>query len=168
MSEIGARGEVKPDELDRIVSDSFLNSNPIAILEKYFCAANEQPDFFNHLSVLQGKVSEWDKGRVFDDKSEIRWEREEEEDGFHLVWIKDDGNIPEGWNKKVLKLMDVREILLWGERVGGKDEWFEKQVPRILEYPQNGNGSRVYMVINEYQIVDDDSRVYRFREVKTK
>ena len=172
MCEIAAKREVVPDELDSIIRDSFLNSTPIAILEKYFRPDNKYPDFFNYLPSPPEKVSEWDKGRVFDDKSEIRWEREEE-DGFHLVWIKDDGNIPEGWTtKKPLTFLKTREMLLWGERIDSKDEWFEKQVPRILKYPAKGSGARVYAVLNEYQIIEDDSgidsRIYRFKEVKTK
>lgn len=161
MCEIGSRRKVKSDELDKIIKSSF--SNPIATLERWFCTDSESPDFFNHLSSLQGKVSDWDKGRVFDGTSEIRWERDE--DGFHLVWIKDNGNIPEGWTKESLKFLDRREMLLWGERIDSKDEWFEKQVPRILEYPARGPGGRVYAVLNEYEITEDNSWIYRFKEV---
>ncbi|MBE0427718.1 MAG: hypothetical protein IBX72_13880 [Nitrospirae bacterium] len=163
MPEIGTKRDVSPDELDKIIKDSLIA--PIAILEKWFCGENEAPDFFNYLTHLNGRVSDWDKGRIFDDRAEIRWEREG--NGFHLVWIKDAGNIPDRWDKESLSQVNVRQILLWGERIGGGREWYEKQVPRIFEYPAKGNGSKVYVVLNEYTF-EDGSTVYRFKEVIAK
>lgn len=162
MPEIGTR-DIIPDELNNIIKDNF--SNPIAILERRYCNGNEEPDFFNYLSKPHGKVSDWDKGRVFDNISEIRWEREKEV--FHLVWINDQGNIPDGWSKELLKLSCNREIMLWGTQITGKNEWYEKQVPRIFEYPVKGSNTHVYAILNEY-CIGDDSKVYRFKEVISK
>lgn len=161
MPEIGTKN-ISPDELEKIIKNNF--SNPVAILEKWFCNYGEKPDFFDYLSD-KVKVPDWDKGRVFDDVSEIRWEREK--DGFHLVWIKDDGSIPDNWDKESLSSPRRLEVLLWGEKIDGKDEWYEKQVPRIFEYPAKGSGSRVYAVLNEYSL-RDGSTVYRFKEVIAK
>jgi hypothetical protein len=162
MSKIGTKS-CNLDELNRIIEDCF--TNPIAILERYYCMDNEMPDFFNYLSKLKGNVSEWDKGRVFDNNSEVRWEKDKI--GFHLGWIKDGGNIPDGWNEEMLKSIDSHEILLWGTQISGKKEWYEKQIPRIFEYPIRDIGNMAYVVINEY-IHKDGSKFYRLREVKAK
>src|SRR3990170_2625862 len=115
MSEIGTIS-IDPEELNEIIEKNF--SNPIAILERWFSGEKDKPDFFNYISELNGKASEWDKGRVFDNTSEVRWEREKT--NFHLVWIKDQGNIPDAWNKEMLTLIGSREILLWGNQIAGK------------------------------------------------
>jgi len=164
MPEIGTR-HVNSVELEKIVEDIFSNSKPIAILERRFCTGNESPDFFDYLSILSDKISNWDKGRVFDDKSEIRWERERND--FHIVLIRDEGNIPDDWDKESLYPKCIREILLWGEKIEGNNQWYEKQVPRIIKYPANGSGKRVFAVLNEYRF-KDGSTVYRFKEVKAK
>jgi hypothetical protein len=161
MHEIGTRDNISPDELNKIIKDNF--SNPIAVLERWYCNGNEKPDFFNYLSKSHGKESDWDKGRVFDKISEIRWEREK--DGFHLVWIKDQGSIPGEWSPEQIKLVTPdRKILLWGKQIDGKNEWYEKQMPRIFEYPAKGSFTHVYAIVNEY-CIEDESRVYRFKDV---
>lgn len=163
MPEIGTR-DIGSDELNKIIKDNF--SNPIAVLERWYCNVNEEPDFFNCLSKPHGKESDWDKGRVFDDISEIRWEREN--DVFHLVWIKDQGNIPVEWSPEQINLVTSdREILLWGKKIDGKNEWYEKQIPRIFDYPAKVSDTYVYAKINEYCIVDE-SKVYRFKDVISK
>lgn len=163
MPEIGKK-DIIPDELNIIIKDNF--SNPIAILERWYCNDNEKPDFFNYLSNLNEKVSVWDKGRVFDNISEIRWGREK--DIFHLVWIKDQGNIPDEWSPEQIKLLTLnRKILLWGIQITGKNEWYEKQVPRIFDYPSKGSSTHVYAILNEY-CIGDESKVYRFKDVISK
>jgi hypothetical protein len=166
MSEIGSIRGVKPDAIDEFIKQGFSSPKAVAIIERWFCGENEEPDFFNYLSYVGGKLSEWDKGRVFDNLSEIRWERDG--NGFHLVWIKDDGSIPHEWtDKEQIILTDERRVLLWGERIENKNQWYEKQVPRILEYPIGAKGNRVYAILNEYTL-KDSSTVYRFKEVKAK
>lgn len=160
MPEIGTKSG-NPVELNKIIENCF--TDPIAILERCYCRDNEMPDFFNYLSKLKGKASEWDKGRVFDNTSEVRWEREK--NSFHLVWIKDQGNIPDAWSKEMLALLGSREILLWGNQIASKNEWYEKQIPRIFEYPVKDSGSRVYAVLNEY-LRRDGSKLYRYKEVR--
>jgi len=167
MPEIGTKN-IELDELDEIIQTNF--SDPIGILERWFCEGEDKPDFFNHLSELTGNASEWDKGRVFDDTSELKWERENSR--FHLVWIKDQENIPDGWSKEKANLDGSREILLWGNQINGqnkiddKNKWYEKQVPRIFEYPSK-NGARVYAFLIEY-LLGDGSKYYRFKEVISK
>lgn len=179
MPEIGTR-DIIPDELNNIIKDNFSNSNTIAVLERWYCNGNEDPDFFNYLSKPHGKESDWNKGRVFDNISEIRWESEK--GVFHLVWIKDDESIPDEWVKEKITFSCKREIMLWGtlilkklnpeillsgSQIIDKNEWFEKQVPRIFDYPAKGNGTHVYAILNEY-CIGDDSKVYRFKEVISK
>ena len=161
MPEIGTKN-IEFDELDEILKTNF--SDPIAILERWLCEEEDKPDFFNHLSKLTGKASEWDKGRVFDDTSDLKWERENSR--FHLVWIKDQENIPDGWNTEKANLNGSREILLWGNQINGKNEWYEKQIPRIFKYPIK-NVIRAYVVLNEY-LLGDGSKYYRFKEVISK
>jgi len=165
MPEIGARYSVTPKELEETVEKNL--SNPIAILEKWFCKEDENPDFFNYLSELKnGAISDWDRGMAFDSSAEIRWEREQHT--FHVVWIKDNGDITgEGWDKERLSTPKLRELLLWGEKVAGKNEWYEKQAPRVFKYPAPSSGSRVYLEVAEY-ILENGSTVFRYKGVKTK
>ncbi len=164
MPEIGTIMAISSETLDGLINKTFSDTeNTIAILERWFCRKNEKPDFFDHISELTDSVSAWDKGRIFDNTSEIRWERAV--DGFHIVWIKDDGTIPPEWQtKEQIKLVGKRKILLWGKRIEDKELWYEKQVPRILKYPVSGEGERVYALLNEYTLMDR-STVYRFKEV---
>jgi len=173
MPEIGTRENIIPDELNNLIKNNF--SNPIAVLERLYCKVNEDPDFFNYLSIPHGKESDWDKGRVFDDISEIRWERKN--DVFHLVWIKDQGSIPAKWSPEQIKLVTPdRKILLWGKKIEGKNKWYEKQIPRIFEYPAKVSATYVFAVINVYCIenkycvgdencIVDESKIYRFKDV---
>lgn len=119
MPEIGTK-KIEFNELDEIIQLNF--SNPIAILERWFCEEEEKekPDFFNHLSKLNGNASEWDKGRLFDDESELKWERKN--NCFNLVLLKDNENIPDGWSKEKAKenRNKSREILLWGNKINGQ------------------------------------------------
>ncbi len=162
MPEIGAKYSVTDKELKSLIGSYF--SEAIAILERYFCKAGEKPDFFNFLSELKGNFSDWDKGRVFEQNSEIRWERES--GAFHVVWIRDADGIPDGWEKEQIAPKPERKIWLWGKR-DDKGQWYEKQIPRMFQYPAHGTGERAFMVVQEYTINSDDSTVYRFKEVKT-
>ncbi len=54
---------------------------------------------------------------------------------------------------------------LWGEKMEKGDGWYEKQIPRILDYPVKGNGKSVYMLLNEYTFENNGSTIYRFKGV---
>ncbi len=163
MPEIGAKYNVADKELKSLIGGYFPEA--VAILERYFCKAGENPDFLNYMSELKDKdnIAGWDKGRVFNQNSEIRWERESI--AFHVVWINDADDIPDGWGKEKIFLKTERKIWLWGKR-DDKGQWYEKQIPRMFQYPATGTGERAFMVVKEYIIDSDDSTVYRFKEVK--
>ena len=162
MSEIGYRYNVCEDELDELIENADL-VNPVAILEKWFCLEGEEPACFDHLSNLETKVSDWDKGRIFDQNSEIRWERTG--DNFHILWIIHNGNITGDWETESLTFEgNKRKILLWGKRIDNENEWYEKQIPKILKYPAKGNGQQVYLEVTEYTM-SNNSSVYRFKEL---
>ena len=170
MPEIGYKYNVSNDELNDLIKKANL-SDSIAILEKWFCLEGEKPDCFDLLSNITSEFSEWDKGRVFDFDSEIRWEKEG--DSYHVLLISDNENIADEWKKESLEFKDEvrkeRKILLWGERIINTNKWYEKQIPKIFEYPAIGNGNRAYLLINEYQLPNDsdDSLIFRFKEVIT-
>ena len=164
MSEIGYKYKVCEDELNELVEKADFDSS-IAILEKWFCLKDDKPACFNFLCNLKGMVSDWDTGRVFDLNSEIRWERNG--DSFHVIWIIHNGNITDDWKKEPLVFKEKRKVLLWGERIVNKNEWYEKQIPQILKYPVKGDGERVYLEIMQYTM-PDGSPVYRFEELTTK
>lgn len=162
MSEIGYKYNVREDELDELIKNADLE-NPVAILEKLFCLEGEEPAIFDYLSNLEKMVSDWDKGRIFDLNSEIRWERTG--DNFHVLWITHNGNITDDWEKESLTFTGKkRKILLWGKRIDNKNEWYEKQIPKILKYPAKGNGQQVYLEVSEYTM-SNNSSVYRFKEM---
>lgn len=177
MPVIGTR-DLSPEGLNSIMKNNF--SNPIAILERWYCNNDESPDFFNYLSKPHGKESDWDKGRVFDSKSEVRWERKN--DVFHIVWIKDEGSIPDEWDPKLLTVLNKREIMLWGSLIASpsnnkdlasesqnadKNEWYEKQIPRVFDYPVKEGNTHVYAILTEY-CMEDESKVYRYEDVVSK
>ena len=162
MSEIGYRYNVREDELNELIENADLE-NPVAILEKLFCLEGEEPAFFDYLSNLDKIVSDWDKGRIFDQNSEIRWERTG--DDFHVLWITHNENITGDWEKESLTFKSKkRKILLWGKRIDNENEWYEKQIPKILKYPAKGNGQRAYLEVLEYTM-SNNSSVYRFKEL---
>lgn len=163
MPEIGYRYDVHEDELNELIEKAnFIN--PIAILEKRFCLEGKKPAFFDFFCNLEEMVFDWDKGRVFDPNSEIRWEQNG--NNFHLLWTTHSDNIPDEWSKKPVTFKAKRKVLLWGERVENENEWYEKQIPRILKYPVEGGGQRAYLNIIEYAM-PDGSPVYRFKELTT-
>lgn len=163
MSEIGANEKIIKEELNKLINNIF-NFDAVAILEKCYCAEDEKPDFFDIKKNLKGDFSDWDKGRIFNDDSEIRWERKQEH--FHVVFVSDKKLIPENWDKKeITKEESSSEVLLWGKRINNKNEWYEKQIPKILTYPSQDNGERVYIKIQKYTIEDDNSNIYRFKGV---
>jgi hypothetical protein len=163
MSEIGYNYNVCDEDLNELIEKVNLD-NPIAILEKRFCPDGEEPAYFDFLSALKGMVSDWSKGRVFDLNSEIRWEKNW--DCFHIVWIIHNGNITVDWEKEPLFFKEKRKVLLWGERIENKDEWYEKQIPKILKYPVEGKGHKVYLEIMEYNM-SDGSPIFRFEGLVT-
>jgi hypothetical protein len=162
MSEIGTRYNISADELNVLIKSNF--TIPISILEKYYWDGAGSPEYFGALS-SSINPSDWDRGRVFDDKTEIRWEKEG--NLFHVVWVSDDALIPTGWDKEdITPANGTREILLWGERdKDTPDKWYEKQIPRFLEYPVTTNGERAYIQAQEY-CMKDNSTIYRFKGVK--
>lgn len=167
MPEIGYKYNVSNDELNHLIK-KVNSSDSIAILEKWFCLEGEKPDCFDFLCNISSEISEWDKGRIFDLNSEIRWEKDG--DSFHILWISDNENIADEWNKELLEFKDKeRKILLWGDRIINTNKWYEKQIPKIFEYPAIGNRNRAYLLINEYQSLNesDDSSIFRFKKVIT-
>jgi len=164
MPEIGTK-VLSNDALEALINSTFSDKGKtIAILEKWFCREGETPDFFGYLSDLSSKASEYDRGRVFNENCEIRWEREDK--SYHVVWITDSKSIPDdGWEKEEIRQQCERKILLWGKRSQGQSRWDENQVPRIFEYPVEKEGKRVYAILKEYTL-KDGSIVYRFKGVK--
>jgi hypothetical protein len=164
MPEIGARYNISAKELNDLVKSNFTNA--ISILEKFYWDGSDKPDYFGYVS-SSVVPSEWDRGRIFNDRTEIRWEREG--NSFHVVWISDDDLISTEWNKEAITHTNgTREILLWGERdEDNADKWYEKQIPRFLEYPVKTNGQRAYIQVQEYSI-KDNLTIYRFKGVVEK
>ncbi len=163
MPEIGYRYNVDNEELDKLIRIAKLN-HPIAILEKLFCMNGEEKECFDHLNE-KTIVSEWDIGRIFDKNSEIRWEKDGER--FHVIWIINNGNLTNDWEREDLTFKVNRKILLWGERIKNQEKWYEKQIPKIFKYPVNGGKNRVYIEVEEYNILSDRSTVYKFKELTT-
>lgn len=164
MSEIGTK-QLSPESLDELIKEVF-SDKAIAMIERCFCQDGQTPDFFDFLSELESDVSDWDRGRAFDGNSEVRWERDGRE--FHVVWIRDDREVPSEWQtKQRIEFVREKRALLWGKRIEDKVQWYEKQVPKILVYPVSEEGERVYALLNEY-CLEDRSIVYRFKGVKEK
>jgi hypothetical protein len=159
MPEIGYRYNVDNEELDKLIQIAKLN-HPVAILEKLFCMNGEKKEHFDYLNE-ETIVSEWDIGRVFDINSEIRWEKDE--DKFHVIWIINNGNLTSEWKCEELRFKVNRRILLWGEKIENQEGWYEKQIPKIFKYPVNGEKNRVYIDVDEYNILSDGSTVYKFK-----
>lgn len=155
MPQIGYKYNVGNEELDELIQKAKLN-HPVAILEKLFCMNGEKKEHFDYLNE-ETIVSEWDIGRVFDINSEIRWEKDGEK--FHVIWIINNGNLTSEWKCKELRFKINRKIPLWGEKIKNQERWYEKQIPKIFEYPVNGEK---YLFSWEEISVNDSDRLKGF------
>jgi hypothetical protein len=115
-------------------------------------------------------LSDWKKGRLFGEKTELKWQKRQ--NGLHIVIITDEPDIPswvDDYPCNLEPIPQTRSIYLWGEHLKDK-EWYEKQIPKILEYPIDHEDSkkRVKLKVQEYKLKrkseDDEpvSIIHRF------
>jgi hypothetical protein len=112
------------------------------------------------------------KGRLFGKETELKWQKRQ--NGLHIVIITDEPDIPswvDDYPCNLEPIPQTRSIYLWGEHLKDKDnEWYEKQIPKILEYPIDHQDSknRVKLKVQEYKLKrkseDDEpvSIIHRF------
>jgi len=92
-----------------------------------------------------------DRGRAFGKESELRWRRNEDEDGFICRWVSDNlkAQLPDAW-KSLDQEFESKCVsyLLWGEPLFGdsgwmtEDDnfiWYQTRIPRKLKYPIDSN-----------------------------
>ncbi len=105
---------------------------------------NRQLDWFDP-NRAQALVTEWDEGRVFSARREVRWHKEGKE---YAVWLlAEDGNQPgdlgglnevkvgpEGWQAMDRTVLG-QSIYLWGQYKKQDQAWVEVRLPRRLCYP---------------------------------
>jgi hypothetical protein len=116
-----------------------------------------------------------EKGRVFNEQTEVRWICQNEI--FHFTFLSEDDALFDAVTEHLQKgqndLLDLEQdnehkIILWGQRntLGKEVFWFEKKIPKKLYYPVENKGSRVEIVIVEYNEKGNwNSKFYRFKEV---
>ena len=116
-----------------------------------------------------------EKGRVFDEKSEVRWICQNEI--FHFTFLSEDDALFDSFTEHFqrgqndllyLEKDNEYRIILWGLRntIGKDIFWFEKKIPQKLYYPVENKGSRVEIVVVEYNEKGNwNSKFYRFKEV---
>jgi hypothetical protein len=93
----------------------------------------------------QTLVAEWDEGRVFSDRREVRWRKEGK--GYAVWLLCEEGNQPgdlgglseveagtEGW-QVVDRTALGQSIYLWGQYKKQEEAWVEVRLPRRLRYP---------------------------------
>jgi hypothetical protein len=99
-----------------------------------------------------GNWSEWQRGRLFGDKRELRWRADRER--FHVVYITDDETEKHpalsytNDQEQVVTLEahndlqpeaigSNQQVYLWGEYDSDDDAWLEGRIARLLNYPVN-------------------------------
>lgn len=164
MAMIGAKFKASAEDLNNLVQGFIADSFVMA--ERLFCKDGESPDIFVQKKDMRGKASVWDRGRIFNSASELRWEKNNA--AFHLVWVSEaDKDITADWKPEDITKVEDKGLYLWGEK-NSAGAWFEKQIPRLLEYPAKGSNSRACIAVRHYRIDSDATEIYRFMEVKTK
>lgn len=101
---------------------------------------------------------EWERGRIFDVRQELRWELSEGE--FHIVYCGDAP--PAALDELMLELVGTREpaYFLWGQQVQPQDRptlrlgraesaFVELRIPRVLRYPVPASTRRVRVKLRE-------------------
>jgi len=119
----------------------------------------------------------WEKGRLFGDNTELKWQKRHGK--FHLVITTKESDLPEGFvlYSNDLKPVQDRSIYLWGTKENLKDSetgkdivyWYETKIPRLFEYPVDtciSKCSRVKLKIQEYGLCQKDEQtssiIHRF------
>lgn len=127
---------------------------------------------------LEEDFNAWERGRIFCQQFELRWETTD--GAFQVVYVGEPIDLPEFTGTEDLDLADKtikeRRYLLWGNRVPDdqletvgvtkredQQVFIEFQVPRVLQYPVSDQAQQVWLQVREY--VDPGSGVrcyYRF------
>jgi len=178
MPKIGYKKSARDFNLRDNESKYYINENRFkyAILEKV-----DEIKFENFGKTID--YTNWDKGRLFGDKAEIKWNRiyrsddgNSNSDEFHIVVISDEELLPEGFCEfecDNLHIEKKRKVFLWGEKDRSTCSWFEARIPHLLHYPGldfSKNKDRVKIILHEYQFEEKplelknkiNSTIYRF------
>ena len=126
---------------------------------------------------ISEKFDNWERGRIFHNNFELRWERQE--DAFAVVYIGEPKRLPRIDNKLLSEFQD-ESYYLWGEkmtadtlkRINQRETvnlFLELQIPRLLSYPvSNGNEKfRVKLSARHYLNPETSAlEFYRFRQLE--
>lgn len=106
----------------------------------------------------------WDKGRLFGEKSELKWIKRNGE--YHVALITD-GDVPCNFTTygmlEPLKEEPLIQIFLWGEKDSTVEGWYDARIPKILKYPVDdfkSASSRLKIVVKRYEL-SEEYEVYR-------
>ncbi|KHE92477.1 MAG: hypothetical protein K8F52_08825 [Candidatus Scalindua rubra] len=109
----------------------------------------------------------WDKGRLFGEKSELKWIKR---NGTYHVVLTTDDDVPDNFTTygtlEPLKEGPLIDIFLWGEKDTTVEGWYETRIPKVLKYPVDDferAPSRIKIVIKRYEL-SEEYEVYRNRE----
>ncbi len=148
-------------------------------LKEYICNENFNYAILENIDeIVFEKFSDkftfdaWDKGRLFGEKSELKWIKRK--GTYHMVLITD-GAVPGNFVTYRVESIEegpLRQIYLWGEKnTDTKTEkdvegWYDPKIPKILKYPVDDYKSAskyLKMMVKTYKLAEKQE-VYRKRE----
>ncbi len=142
-------------------------------LKEYICNENFNYAILENIDeIIFEKFSDkftfdaWDKGRLFGEKSELKWIKRK--GTYHMVLITD-GAVPGNFLTYRVESIEegpLRQIFLWGEKDTGVEGWYDPKIPKILKYPVDDyeNTSKyLKMMVMTYKLTEKHE-VYRKRE----
>jgi hypothetical protein len=105
------------------------------------------------------------RGLAFGKLGELRWLLRAN-GKYHLVYVSEQGDVlPGATDDAGLDTGDDGQIILWGERDGDSDEFFDGRIPNPLPYPAGIPGQRLAVWIRNYTITEGEAgrTVFFFR-----
>jgi len=106
------------------------------------------------LPAQQGEAVKYPRGLAFGKLGELRWVLRAN-GKYHLVYVSDQGDVlPESADHANLETREDGQIILWGERDGNTDEFFDGRIPNALPYPVGIPGKRLAVWIRNYAVTE--------------
>ncbi len=134
----------------------------------------ERQDGLRLEKLAAAPFQEWERGRVFCQAFELRWEKLD--GAFQIVYVGPDTALP-GFTPAALDLshakLEPHAYFMWGSRVPvdrldevgaqaqpGLELFIEFQTPRLLRYPVPSQAGRVKLQVVEYHDPASGCRLY--------
>lgn len=173
------------NDVDSIVRSIELPEDTLMMLERipdrWLSEPEREVGICFHFYQADEEFNNWERGRVFNEKFELRWEKQNGK--FHVVYIGEKSELPNLSEDTSIKInqMESKDMAyyLWGKKLDnealrliGRPEtenlFAELQIPRLFDYPiEKGSDKefRVKLVVRHYS-VHSTLNFYRFLKLE--